>query len=185
MIDESLAYYLGSWRRSPFDPYMMPQALNVDERSGTVRLNNMDSEYNNLWKFRFVSSETFLLELTNPSPGMRKKFPHADALFLSPSLVLTDNDESALTLGMEPSEPFRKGPFDVSMILIARDGSGLVSNEKTGRVILADLEDAQARVDKEGNFVMNIAWEATPDVDEAVQGSLDDVPDWLHNILTA
>jgi hypothetical protein len=184
MIDESLVYYIGSWRRSPFDPHMLPQALNVDERSGSLRLANLDSEFNNLWKFNFLSSEMFVLELTNPSPAIRKQFPHGEVFFVSKTIGLTDKQDSALPFSIEPCEPFRKGPLDIGMLLLTRDGSALVSNEKTGRVMVADLAEAEAKIDKEGNFVMNIAWEATPDVDEAVQGSLEDVPDWLHNILT-
>ena len=182
-MDESVAYYVGSWRRSKFDPSIMPQSLNVDEKTMSVRLSNFDSEFNNLWKFNYVSSESFFLELVNPSPIVQHKFPSNKILFISNSLSLTDNKAAGLVLSLSAYQPFRQGPLDISMQLFSQDGFALVSNEQTGRVLLADVSEAEQRVDKEGNFVMNIAWEATPDLDEAVQGSIDDVPDWLHELL--
>jgi hypothetical protein len=176
MIDESSVYFLGSWRRCPFDPTMMPQSLNVDEGSGTLRLSDFDSEYNNLWRFETVM-DMFFLVLTNPSPALRRKFP--SKIYVSTSLGLTDKATNALAVSLESYEPFRKGPMDVGMQIFASDGSVLLSNEKTGRVLLVELSDAEQRAD------MNIAWEATPDSDDALQGTLEDVPAWLHDILIA
>ena len=178
MIDDSISYYLGSWRRCPFDASIMPQSLNVDDKSLSLRLCNFDSEFNNLWRF----NGSFLI-LSNPSPAVRRHFPNADSIYVSTSLRLTEDPSEALAFFVQNFEPFRKGPLDVAMQIFASDGSVLVSNERTGRVLLAELSDAESRVDKSGNFVMNIAWEATPDTDDAVQGGLDDVPEWLHDIL--
>jgi hypothetical protein len=183
MIDESFNYYLGSWRRCPFDPAVMPQSLNVDEASISLKLANFDTEYNNLWRFKFVQPELFALELLNPSSSLKNKFPGARPLCVSSSLTITDNDSQALLFSMTAHDPFRQGPLDVSILIHDQDGSVLVSNEKTGRVMLADLHEAQQRLDRQGNFVINIAWEATPDVDDAIQGSFEDVPAWVHETL--
>jgi hypothetical protein len=70
--------------------------------------------------------------------------------------------------------------MDVSMRMYVEDGSSLVSIEKSGRVLLADPIEAEG-----GNALVNIAWEVTPDTDEAIQGTFEQVPDWLHEMLLA
>ena len=183
MLDESLNYYISSWRRSPFDAKRMPQSLSVEEKSGSLRLANFDCDWNNLWRFSMQSSRpTFSLELVNPSPTLQDKYEGA-RLFVSIGLSLSTDESKALGLTMESHEPFRNGPMDVGMRIFAGDGSSLVSIETTGRVMLADPLEAEERLDQNGNFLINIAWEATPDVDEAIQGGLDGVPDWIHEIL--
>lgn len=185
MIDGSLEYYIGSWRRSPFDVNQMPQSLNVDEKSGSLRLANFDSNWNNLWRFIIHPSRTtFSLELVNPSPTLAERYNGA-RLYVSNGLALSPEAPAALELSMESHEPFRKGPMDVAMRMFSSDGSSLVSIEKTGRVMLVDPREAEQRLDKNGDFLINIAWEATPDIDEAIQGGLDGVPDWIHETLMA
>ena len=184
MIDESIDYYIGSWRRSPFDPSILPQSLCIDENSMNLCLSRFDAPANNLWRFRAVGNGRFVLQLTNPSPLIRDKY-RGDILLVSPSLSLCGDTDRALVFALEPHEPFRNGPMDVSMRMYVEDGSSLVSIEKSGRVLLADPIEAERRTDRSGNSLVNIAWEVTPDIDEAIQGSFEDVPDWLHEMLLA
>jgi hypothetical protein len=179
MIDESIDYYIGSWRRSMFDPSILPQSLSIDEKSMNLCLTRFDAPANNLWRFSAVRNGGFALQLMNPSRLIREKY-RGDCLLVSPSLSLCSDTDRALVFVLEPHEPFRNGPMDVSMRMYVEDGSSLVSIEKSGRVLLADPIEAEG-----GNALVNIAWEVTPDTDEAIQGTFEQVPDWLHEMLLA
>jgi hypothetical protein len=54
------------------------------------------------------------------------------------------------------------------------------SDERSGSVFLQDPTLAES-----ANPVVNIAWEVTPDSDEAVPGDIADVPEWLQDMLLA
>ena len=69
--------------------------------------------------------------------------------------------------------------MDVSFqVRLAETGAMLCSSEKTGKVSLIE-ESSQAHSE------INIAWEATPDCDQAVPGGDVLVPEWLQEMMTA
>lgn len=183
-VDERLAYYVGSWRRSPFDPNTMPQSLNVDEKSGILKLGNFDAEYNNLFRFHFGGDNRFILELVNPSPV--KRTVNA-SLFVTPALSLSSDKATAAMWELSAHAPFRNGPLDVSFqARLAETGQVLTSNEKTGKVGLLDDSQADKIRDKHGNHSINIAWEATPDCEEAIPGGDKEmIPQWLQEMMLA
>lgn len=185
-VDERLAYYLGSWRRSPFDPNIMPQSLNVDEKLGVVRLGNFDAEFNNLFRFHFGGDSRFILELMNPSPSLSAKHAGSSSLFLTSALTVRPEKSKAALWELSAHAPFRNGPLDVSLqVRLAETGAVLCSSDATGKVSLIDESQADRIRDKEGNHAVNIAWEATPDCDEAVPGGEALIPDWLQEMMLA
>jgi hypothetical protein len=161
----------------------MPQSLNVDEKSGTLKLGNFDAEYNNLFRFHFGGDNRFILELVNPSS---KKTSNA-SLFVTPALSLSSDKASAAVWELSAHAPFRNGPLDVSFqARLAETGQVLTSNEKTGKVCLLDESQADKFRDKHGNHSINIAWEATPDCEEAIPGGDKEmIPQWLQEMMLA
>jgi hypothetical protein len=94
--------------------------------------------------------------------------------FLSPQLRLTSNADDAGVWEILPFEHFRGGPLDVGcQIREISSGKFLCSREKSGEIFLSD--------DSQG--LHNIAWELTPDCDEAIGGNIGDIPDWLRDML--
>ena len=177
-LDERHVYFIGSWRRSEFDPNIMPQSLNVDENANCLRLASFDSEFNNLFRFHVGGDARFVLQLVNPSQTLVKKLK-SNSVFVTSMLSLTSEKSKAAMWQLSAYEPFRNGPMDVSFqVRLAETGAMLCSSEKTGKVSLIE-ESSQAHSE------INIAWEATPDCDQAVPGGDVLVPEWLQEMMTA
>jgi hypothetical protein len=162
----------------------MPQALHVDERTCKLVLGSFDAEFNNLWRFHAVSGGV-VIELRNPSAGVKSKMmPQMSHLYINTRLSLTTERNEAAVFELADYAPFRAGPADVALQLFC-DGHVLGSDEKSGVVFLQDPHVAEnAHLNGTSN-VLNVAWEATPDTDEAVGGEIADVPEWLQDMLLA
>ena len=107
-------------------------------------------------------------------------------MYITHKLRLSAEPTEAAVWEFVPHAPFRNGPGDVSFQLRLR-GSGqiLCSSERTGEVMLMDTSDAERQRDRDGNFIVNIAWEGPVDSDDGVGGDVLDVPDWLQEMLLA
>lgn len=148
----------------------MPQAMGISAQGACV-LTSFDSEFGNLWQFKFVSSRTCILGNLAEEGRLQ---------FLSPTLSLVPVEAGAALWEILPYHPFRNGPGDVSLQLRqTTTGMLLCSNEKTKKVMLLSPDQAEA------NESVNIAWEATPDTDEAVGGDVGEIPVWLQEMLLA
>jgi hypothetical protein len=173
-IDTATPYYIGSWRRSPVNLGRMPQALNVDSR-GKLCLANFDAPRGNLFFLRSEDGEHWVIETAD-----------GGAVFVGKNLVLTNRRSDAAVWTILPYTPFRGGPMDVAFQLrLEGDSRILGSVEHTGEVFLVDPIEAEDAKDKKGNLLVNIGWEATPDCDEACEGELTEVPQWLQEMLLA
>lgn len=192
-IDISKQYYLGSWRRSPFDATIMPQSLNIDEKNGKLALSSFDAPYNNLWAFHFTGvADTFVLALCNPSPRIS---PGGHSLYVGNDLIVSQDIAGAAIWELSPYEPFRNGPGDIAFqmrlldrgrrVVASEEPLILCSVERSGKVNLMTEDEADRVFDKSGNTQVNIAWEATVDSDEGVGGDIKSVPDWLQEMLKA
>ncbi len=172
LLNSELTYYIGSFRRCPFDVSVMPQCLNVS--SSSAHLSGFDAESGNLFRFR-VSDNGVIIELVGKQ-----------TMYVTKSLKLTANpEEAALWEIVEYEKSFRGGPMDVCVQIFLSDKI-LCSREKSGQVMLIDVEAAENARDKNGDFLVNIAWELTPDCDEAIgSGDIAGIPDWLRDMLTA
>ncbi|CEM04975.1 unnamed protein product [Vitrella brassicaformis CCMP3155] len=172
-IREGCGYLLGTWRRTHFSPDIFPQALNG---AGSVaHLDDLDAEYGNVWRFVFLNDEGhFILECTNPGPGTAKDSgDHGSSAFLTPDLSLDPHRGRAAVLELIPYPPFREGPTDVGLMIKA-EASDLVlcSAESTKSVHLLTQHEANTTKTGEAGccgWVYNIAWEATPDEDIALE----------------
>jgi hypothetical protein len=144
-------------------------------------LDSFDSEFNNLW--RFLSTEDgVVLELSNPSPHIVTKLHANDSrIFVAPSLTLTCDETQSAFFELAAYQPFRAGPADVSFQLFC-GGLLMTSDEKSGGVFLEDPMEAEH---SHNGQIVNLAWEATPDADEAIGGDIVDVPQWLQEMLLA
>lgn len=172
LVDPHLNYYIGSFRRCSFDTVIMPQCLNL---SSSAHLGGFDCQMGNLFKFNVQEKGGVVIELIGKQ-----------VMFLSRSLKPTSRIEDAAVWEIvEYDKPFRGGPMDVSVQIFLGDKL-LCSREKTGQVMLMDQGEAENLRDKNGDFVVNIAWELTPDCDEAVGGGdIASIPDWLRDMLVA
>ena len=172
-LDISRQYYIGSWRRTPFDLSKMPQCLNIDSKTGKLCLSTFDAPYNNLWSFRFTGeTDLFVLSVDNTENGT--------SLFVSQDMSVSPHIENAAVFEILPYRPFRGGPGDVAFQLRLVETSALLcSSEKTGKVMLVNENDAEA------NPAINVAWEGTMDSDESIGGDISKIPDWLQEMLLA
>jgi hypothetical protein len=172
-LDISKQYYIGSWRRTPFDPTKMPQCLAVDSKSGKLGLSNFDAPQNNLWSFRFTGeTDNFVLSVDNTASG--------SSMFATQDMSVSSDISKAAVFEIRPYKPFRDGPGDVAFQLKLVETSALLcSSEKTGKVMLMN------EIDAEGNPAVNIAWEGTMDSDESIGGDVLRIPDWLQEMLLA
>lgn len=174
-IDLDLNYYIGTFRRSRFDTSVMPQCLNM---SSSAHLSGFDSDNGNLFKFSMIERGKFVLEIV----GTGKQ-----AMYVSKTLKTTTRKEDAAVWDIEEyPETFRGGPMDIC-VQFFMNGKVLCSREKTGQVMLMDLKEAETMKDKNsGDFAINIAWELTPDCDEAIGGGdIASMPEWLRDMLVA
>ncbi len=172
IVDPTVNYYIGSFRRCAFDSSVMPQCLNL---SSSAHLSGFDSEVGNLFRFNFQDKGGVLIELVGKQH-----------MYLSRSLKPSSRiEDAAIWEIVEFEKPFRGGPMDVSVQIFLGEKL-LCSREKTGQVMLMDPKEAENMRDKNGDFVVNVAWELTPDCDEAIGGAdIASVPDWLRDMLVA
>ncbi len=159
----------------------MPQALTVSPQ-GKLRLSNFDEAQLFFLKLADEDSSEYLLETAASTDG---------PMFVGGlNLLLTNEKQLAARWEILPYTPFRGGPLDVAFQLKLVGGGErnhliLASKEHSGDVMLVDPAEAETSKDKNGNLAINIGWEATPDCDEACEGELTDVPDWLQDMLMA
>lgn len=163
MSRRNCSYYLGSWRRQKCDLTKMPQAMGTDSSSSGVRLVNFDS--------------ALLLRMVVCDALDECEIHLADdsslCLCCDRSRLYWGKD-SPLSFQIRSYPKFRGGAGDVSIQLL-HDNCVLCSNEISGDIMLLDSSQLDDCV--------NIAWEATPDSDEAIGGPVDSVPDWLIRVL--
>ena len=171
LLNPDLNYYIGSFRRCPFDVSVMPQCLNV---SSSAHLSGFDAESGNLFRFNF-ENKGVIMEVVGKQP-----------MYVTKSLKVSHRVEDAAIWEIaEYDKSFRGGPMDVCVQIFLEDKI-LCSREKLGQVMLMDPEAAENAQDKNGDFLVNIAWELTPDCDEAVgSGDIAGMPDWLRDMLVA
>jgi hypothetical protein len=172
IVDSDFNYYIGTFRRCPFDVSIMPQCLNV---SSAAHLAGFDADSGNLFKFHVRDHRGVIIEVVGKQ-----------SMVVTKSLKLTTRiEEAALWNVQEYEGSFRGGPMDVCVQFFLGDKI-LCSREKTGQVMLMDPVEAEHARDKNGDFAVNIAWELTPDCDEAVgNGDIVGMPDWLRDMLVA
>jgi len=177
MFDEEKFYYIGSWRRCAFDASVMPQCICRSGPHG-IRLSGFDHGQN-LFRIRHVGGDRrrvileTISELTGKVDG-----------YLSKTARVVSGSSEAGVWEVSPVEPFRNGPMDIACQLReSSSGKLLCSREKSGEIFVADEDAENMRI---GDCAANIAWEMTPDCDEAVGGDLgNDMPDWLRDMLSA
>ncbi len=155
-------FYIGTWRRSPFDPSVFPQTLNGGR--GTAALSDIDAE-GVLWAV--VPSEAV------PTGFVLRCEEAGDECWLSDDLSMVTRESEAALWRYVPEAPFRGLPGDVSIRIVHHKSNMLLcSNETSGMVSLMTEDQANHR-NPTGEFVTNVAWELH--MDEAGQG--DD--EWL------
>ena len=151
---------------------VMPQCLNM---GSSAHLSGFDADSGNLFRF-------------NPSErGVIIEMVGRQSMYVTKTLKLSARvEDAALWEIKEYEKSFRGGPMDVCVQIFSEDGKILCSREKSGQVMLMDPEAAENARDKNGDYLINIAWELTPDCDEAVgSGDIAGMPDWLRDMLVA
>jgi hypothetical protein len=146
-------YLVGVWKRTPFNLGVFPQALNASK--GRAHLDTFDAHSGNVWSFVFLDRglRSFVLSCDEPK------------VYLGPQLTTVENMQDAAVWQFRPCVPFRNGPNDISIQIMA-EGSNLIlcSDETSRRVMLLTPAEADATGPK-GEWVYNNAWECTPDED--------------------
>merc|ERR1712216_192143 len=153
MFASDLTYYVGVWRRTPFDVASWPQALNANNGTA-VALGGFDAEVVNLWKVIRCQENAYILQCDEV--GENK--------YLGEDLRMKSQREDAAVLTAESCPGFRNGPYDVPVKLGNAYGQLLCANEATKQVALLSGPESEA-VDDDGAYVWNNAWECTPDLD--------------------
>ena len=152
----SYNYFIGVWRRTPYDVVRSePTALNGAR--GGAHVHSFDTDVGQVWRIHAsqVHANGFYLEALEVG----------DARFLADDLgMVTDREDAALWL-FEFTDPFRGGRNDVAVKIFNETGLLLCSEPINGRVILMSDKEAGAR-EQSGDWVYNNAWEITPDVDD-------------------
>ena len=86
--------------------------------------------------------------------------------YLKHDLSLVDKIEDASLWVYEEAAAFRGMKGDVPMALRSDDGKYLCANERTCTLALLDGDAMNHRADND-EFLYNVTWEATPDVETA------------------
>eukprot|EP00164_Ancoracysta_twista_P009046 GFYU01013265.1.p1 GENE.GFYU01013265.1~~GFYU01013265.1.p1 ORF type:complete len:357 (+),score=40.33 GFYU01013265.1:84-1154(+) len=158
-------YFVGSFRRTPFNVSMFPLALNGYNRIGCLDL--FDAEAGSLWRFEQIVKPVGCFR-------MRCCDPHFTA-WLGADLSMVSEQEDAGVWLFDTHAPFRDGPNDVGCRIYSVDGRQLCSRDKRKSLHLVRSKELEKK-NTAGEYVFNVAWELTPDV-------ADEVDDFIEKYL--
>jgi len=153
MFASDLTYYVGTWRRTPYDVSSWPQSLNANNGTA-VCLGGYDTETGNLWKVLRCREDAYILQCDEVG----------ESKFLGADLRMKSEQADAAVWTAESCPGFRNGPYDVAVKFKNEYGQVLCSCDQTKQVALLAPQEAE-EIDNEGCFMWNNAWECTPDLD--------------------
>merc|ERR1711865_95715 len=153
MFGSDFRYFIGSWRRAPFDPAADAQCLAANART-SVCLQGFEAD-DNLWSVVRLENGSCVLKCAEIA-----KVP-----YLGPDLNLKASVDEAALWEAVTYPAFRGGEYDVSVQFTNSNGQFLCANEKTRQVAILSSEESE-QLDADGQFIWNIAWECTPDLDD-------------------
>eukprot|EP00698_Gefionella_okellyi_P011095 TRINITY_DN2909_c0_g1_i1.p1 TRINITY_DN2909_c0_g1~~TRINITY_DN2909_c0_g1_i1.p1 ORF type:complete len:193 (+),score=20.77 TRINITY_DN2909_c0_g1_i1:161-739(+) len=159
LFTEGVNYYIGVWRRTPYDVFAFPTALNGASDRAVLKGYESDGS---LWNIRKSDSQagafSVILECVDA----------AERVFLRSDLTCTTKSMEAAVWSCERVPTFRGGPGDIGVELRLADRPGgkpgllLCSNEQDSSVLLLS-EQAADEKDEQQQYKYNRAWEVTPD----------------------
>merc|ERR1711934_930914 len=152
-LQPDTAYYLGVWRRTPFDVAAWPMCLNANNGTAAC-LGGYDADSGNMWNLIPCQANDYMIVCIDSG----------ESKYLGDDLKMKRNKEGAAVFTAEAARQFRGGPLDSSVSFSNHKGQLLCSKDATRQIALLTAQEAEEK-DANGEFIWNNSWECSPDVE--------------------